>query len=97
MCPEKSDSRSVGYVGSGQMAGNFRRSVNSAPFPQLLEIVMKIRTLFTGVALALAIVACDSHSTLPPSAPASPLFDETDPPPPDTTTERGGGPLGSGT
>lgn len=59
---------------------------------------MKIRTLFTGVALALAIVACDSHSTLPPTAPATPLFDETDPAPTDTTAEKtGGGPLGSGT
>lgn len=59
---------------------------------------MKIRTLVTGVALALAVVACDSHSTLPPSAPAAPLFDETQPAQTDTTAEKtGGGPLGSGT
>lgn len=57
---------------------------------------MKIRTLFTGVALALAVVACDSHSTLPPTAPAFPVFEETEPALTDSTTAKTGGGMGSG-
>lgn len=57
---------------------------------------MKIRTLFTGVALALVIVACDSHTTLPATTPAAPLFEGTGPVLPDTTTAKTGGGMGSG-
>ncbi len=95
MCREKIGYGALGYAGSGQGGICSATGVNSAPFP-LTEIVMKIRTLIAGVALALAIGACASETTLPETPVPAPLFDGTGSPPADTTG-RTGGSMGTGT
>ncbi len=59
---------------------------------------MKIRSLLTGLLLALAVTGCTGSPTASEAPPAAPAFDEVPPPPPppDSTANRGGGGMGSG-
>ena len=59
---------------------------------------MKIRGLFAGLLVAVAISGCTGSTTepqIPSAVPAA--FDGAPPPPPDTLNNRGGGAMGTGT
>lgn len=59
---------------------------------------MKIRGLFAGLLVAVAIGGCTGSPTAsgrPTAAPA--VFDDAPPPPDTTSSNRGGGTMGTGT